>query len=90
MRSYKQKHNNVNRIPYGWRIASSGYHMVDGIARKNIVSIVVMRNSGYTFQKIKDKLESQNLPSPRNGTWHCATIKKIFEVNSKNIPRISH
>ncbi len=89
MRSYKQAHHNPNRIPYGWRIALTGHHMVDNFARKNIISIVAMRNSGYTFQKIKDTLEAQNLPSPRNGLWHCATIKKIFEVNSKIIPRIS-
>lgn len=84
MRRYKQAHHNTKRIPYGWRIALSGHHMVDGLARKNIMSIVAMRNGGYTLQKIKDTLESQNLPSPRNGMWHCTTIKKIFEVNSKN------
>ncbi len=89
MRSYKQAHHNPNRIPYGWRIASSGHHMVDSVARNIIMKIVAMRNDGLTFQKIKDTLENQNLPSPRNGLWHCATIKKIFEVNSKFIPRIS-
>ncbi len=88
MRSYKKEHHNPKRIPYGWRIASSGHHMVDSSARKNIMKIVSMRNDGFTFQKIKDTLENQNLPSPRNGLWHCATIKKIFEVNSKSLPRI--
>ncbi|MFK7816400.1 MAG: hypothetical protein AB8B92_08690 [Gammaproteobacteria bacterium] len=86
MRRYKQAHHNPKRIPYGWRIALSGHHMVDSLARKNIMSIVAMRRGGFTLQKIKDTLESQNLPSPRNGLWHCTTIKKIFEVNSKNFP----
>jgi hypothetical protein len=89
MRSYKQTHHNQKRIPYGWRIALSGHHMVDDSARKNIMKIVVMRKNGYTFQKIKDTLEKQNLPSPRNGSWHCSTIKKIFEVNFKSLPRVS-
>ncbi len=89
MRRYKQAHHNPNRIPYGWRIALSGHHMVDEFARKNIINIVAMRNSGYTFQKIKDTLVSQNLPSPRSGVWHCTTIKKIFEVNFKNISRVN-
>ncbi len=84
MRRYKQAHHNPKRIPYGWRIALSGHHMVDSLARKNIMSIIAMRRDGFTLQKIKDTLESQNLPSPRNGLWHCTTIKKIFEVNSKN------
>ena len=87
MRRYKKVHHNPKRIPYGWRIALSGHHMVDSAARKNIMKIVVMRNNGFTYQRIKDTLELQKLPSPRNGLWHCATIKKIFEVNSKSLPR---
>lgn len=89
MRSYKQQHHNPKRIPYGWRIALSGHHVVDSNARKNILNILVMRNAGLTFQKIKETLEDQKLPSPRNGTWHCATIRKIVEVNLKSLPRVN-
>ncbi len=89
MRSYKQAHHNPKRIPYGWRIALSGHHMIDRAARNNIITIVTMRNNGCTLQEIKHSLEDKNLPSPRNGMWYCATIKKIYEVNSKIIPRIN-
>ncbi len=82
MRSYRKAHKNPNRIRYGWRISKSGYHMVDSYARGIIIEILLMRKRGFSFEKIKESLEGNNFPSPRNSVWHCGTIRSIVTVNS--------
>ena len=89
MRKYKQAHQNPNRIRYGWRISQAGYHMVDSSARKTIMKILVMRRSGYSFEKIKNSLEEMQLASPRKSSWHCGTIKKIVSTNNSSLPQIN-
>ena len=89
MRKYKQAHQNPNRIRYGWRISQAGYHMVDARARKTIMKILVMRKSGYSFEKIKNVLEEEKLDSPRKSSWHCATIKNIVSTNKNSLPQIN-
>ena len=86
MRHYKPDHLNARRIRFGWRITSQGYHMIDKQQQEIIKQILTMRNEGVILQKICDHLNDTNIPTPRNGKWHCSTIKKIIDQNSTSYP----
>ncbi|MEM8845277.1 MAG: hypothetical protein AAGB35_09580 [Pseudomonadota bacterium] len=90
MRKYKANHKNSNRICYGWRISKSGFHVVDQSARETIMKILVMRNHGYSLNKIKDTLEESNVPPPRSTSWYCATIGKIISENSTSLSIVNN
>lgn len=84
MRSYKSNHSNQMRIPYGWRLSKYGYHMVNPVQRDVIKKIYSMRKSGLNLQEIADYLNSNDFPTSRNGKWHCTTVKKIIDQNSRS------
>jgi hypothetical protein len=86
MRSYKKDHHNKRRIRYGWRISASGYHMVDQAQQKVISEIFKLRSNGLILQAICDHLNNNGIETPRNGKWHCSTIKKILDQNSPSFP----
>ena len=72
------------RIPYGWRLSRGGYHMVDHTQREVIKKIYAMRTTGSNLQEIADYLNANNFPTSRNGKWHCTTVKKIIDQNSRS------
>ena len=84
MRNYKKDHQNIRRIRFGWRISSVGYHMIDKEQQKTISNIFDMRNRGFILQEICDYLNQTGVETPRNGKWHCSTIKKILDQNSNS------
>ena len=84
MRSYKYDHQNIRRIRYGWRISHSGHHMIDASQREVISKIFYLRNRGLKLQNICDHLNDTGIATPRNGKWHCSTIKKILDQNSSS------
>lgn len=84
MRSYKEDHKNARRIRYGWRISSYGYQMVDGSQQKVITEIYKLRKNGSRLQDICDYLNNKGVNTPRNGKWHCSTVKKILDQNSSS------
>ncbi len=81
MRNYKKDHQNARRIRFGWRISPSGHHMIDKEQQKTIIRILNMRNRGLILQEICDVLNQEGVATPRNGKWHCSTIKKIIDQN---------
>ena len=83
MRAYKEDHQNARRIRYGWRIAASGYQMVDKDQQLIISKIISLREKGFILQKICDYLNDNKYTTPRNGKWHCSTVKKILDQNSR-------
>lgn len=84
MRSYKEDHQNARRLRFGWRISSYGYQMIDRSQQKIIARIFLLRNQGSKLQDICDCLNKEGIQTPRNGKWHCSTIKKILDQNSKS------
>ncbi len=82
MRSYKEDHQNARRLRFGWRISSYGYQMVDTQQQLIIAKIFHLRNEGSKLQDICDRLNNEGIQTPRNGRWHCSTIKKILDQNS--------
>ncbi len=83
MRPYKTDHQNYRRIRYGWRIASSGHQMIDRDQQLTISTIINLRKDGLILQKICDYLNEQKYTTPRNGKWHCSTVKKILDQNTR-------
>jgi len=83
MRPYKADHQNYRRIRYGWRIASSGYQMIDRDQQSTISMIINLRESGLILQEICNHLNEHNHITPRNGKWHCSTVKKILDENTR-------
>ncbi len=83
MRAYKADHQNYRRIRYGWRIASSGYQMIDRDQQSTISMIINLRESGLILQEISNYLNEHNYVTPRNGKWHCSTVKKILDQNTR-------
>ena len=83
MRTYKTDHQNYRRIRYGWRIAPSGYQMIDRDQQSTISKIISLRGSGLILQEICNYLNENNHMTPRNGKWHCSTVKKIIDQNTR-------
>lgn len=83
MRSYKVDHQNARRIRFGWRIAPSGYQMIDREQQEIISKIIDLRNRGLILQDICDYLNKHQYSTPRNGKWYCSTIKKILDLNTR-------
>jgi hypothetical protein len=87
MRAYKADHQNYRKIRYGWRIAASGYQMIDREQQLTISKIINLRKSGLILQDICNYLNENDHITPRNGKWHCSTVKKILDQNTR--PNIS-
>ncbi len=83
MRAYKADHQNIRRMRYGWRIAPSGYQMIDRDQQSTISKIISLRESGLILQEICDYLNQNSYITPRNGKWHCSTVKKILDQNTR-------
>ncbi len=83
MRAYKVDHCNYRRMRYGWRIAASGYQMIDRDQQATISKIINLRKSGHILQDICDYLNENQYKTPRNGKWHCSTVKKILDQNTR-------
>lgn len=83
MRAYKADHQNYRRMRYGWRIAPSGYQMIDRDQQLTISKIINLRESGLILQKICDYLNEHEYTTPRNGKWHCSSVKKILDQNTR-------
>jgi len=56
--------------------------MIDRSQQEIISKIFNLRNKGLILQDICDQLNDQGIATPRNGKWHCSTIKKILDQNS--------
>jgi hypothetical protein len=82
LRTYKSDHRNPQRLRYGWRLTRSGHIVVDESQRESIFLILALRGGNATLQQICDHLIAEQRPTPRRGSWYCATVKKIIDQNA--------
>ncbi|MGG6295274.1 recombinase family protein [Leptolyngbya sp. AN02str] len=65
------------RLPYGYQRSPSG--IVINPAQANVVErIFSLRNEGRSFAKIANHLNAEQIPSPRDSTWHPTSIREVL------------
>lgn len=58
----KGKGERVGRIPYGWRLASDGLHLIEDETEQSIIRVVHrLRDAGHSFAEIEAELERQGI-----------------------------
>jgi site-specific DNA recombinase len=63
-----------------------GLDSVDGklipneMEKATIARMQTLRSDGFSYHRIADELNAENVPTKRNGTWGSQTIKNVLEL----------
>lgn len=85
----KTQGRNISRPPYGWK--KSSYAKGSGLVEHKEQQIIItamrkMREDGMNYTQIANKLTSDGVPSPGNGSkgWYANGVKRIIERETVN------
>lgn len=71
--------------PYGWR--RDGEHLNPDRLEQNVLSSMRRdREQGKSYAAIAARLNTENVPTKRGGTWHPMTVYQILNDPKKEIP----
>lgn len=71
----------TNIIPYGFDLV--GEQLVENQAEQTVIrEIVEMRHSGFSFQKIADRLNDSGIPTRLGKTWCRQVTNQIFQAQN--------
>lgn len=77
----KQDGEAGGRLPYGYLRTDAGL-LVDAEAARTVRYIFGCKRRGDSMRAIAEKLNQQNIPSPRGGRWFHTTIREILDNRS--------
>lgn len=75
----KARGERAGQIPFGYRLARDGVHLVKEPAEQKAMGCVAtLREKGYSLREICEALEKSGL-SPRGKRWHPQTVSNILK-----------
>ncbi len=76
----RTRRERVGSIPYGYRLAEDGVHLVEDEAEQRVVRAVrELRAARLSYRAISGELAAAGY-LPRGKAWHPMTIRNIFEA----------
>ena len=77
----KRRGERVGSIPYGFRLAADGVHLIEDPTEQEVLRIVrLLGDGGATYRAIAQELASRGYSSRTGSNWHPQTIKNIAEA----------
>lgn len=77
----KAEGQRVGEIPYGYRLAPDGIHLVEHEAEQEVISAVLeYRTAGLTYRAIAERLERRGFTNREGRPFHPQTVSNIFKA----------
>ena len=78
----KRQGKRTGSIPYGYRLAEDGVHLVEDEAEQDIVeAVVTYRESGLSYRKIAARLADRGFTNRKGRRFNPATVGRIIKAN---------
>lgn len=87
--NYKKQNKQVyGQCPLGYLVDDLGNLIEDKKEQQTITYIKSLRTEGFSFGKIANRLNEENIPTKHGAKWYKSTIKKILDntIHNKSIP----
>jgi DNA invertase Pin-like site-specific DNA recombinase len=76
----REKGERLGMVPYGWKLAADGVHLIDhALKQAVIVTVRALRASGLSYHAITDELNRRGLVNRAGGRFNHTQVVRMLE-----------
>ena len=74
----KARGERVGHVPFGYRVADDGVHLVEDEDEQNVLGIVAeYRREGLSLRSVGERLTRRGILPRSGGKWHAQTVARV-------------